>query len=460
MKELNKFGGTSVDCLDQIITVINSRKKYNPYVCVSAFSGVTDVLIKLIDKAKKQESLSSEDIDNLKNIHLEKIRNGLSNEEDINFLKEKFEEFFNKLLINLKISYNNLLERDHNPIDYDTIIGIGEQISAFLISELLTFKSNKNGFKGKFINLENVMGKRNKKTDEAFYKKLRDNIEKKINEEKSKDTVLIMTGFIGYFPEGITHIIGRGYTDYTGALVASIIKADKYIIFKEVDGICSADPSILKGEFILLPELSYREVFKMSSGGMKAINTEAVKPAMNDGIPIEVRNSFTPNKEGTLIVAKRKLDPNKKIQNISIKSNVCVIRFGGLSYNAQKFELILMELLDKYELVKFFSTSDRAGTSVVLSYEDKIEKLLDELKKYGNAYIIKNCAIVAIVGEEMKGDIHILSEAVMAITSTNSEIYTVVQGGSQVGIDFVIDEKNLNKVVESLHDNFFGYLNN
>jgi aspartate kinase len=208
---------------------------------------------------------------------------------------------------------------------------------------------------------------------------------------------------------------------------------------------------------LLLEELSYIEVLKMASGGMKAINTEAVKPAMNDNIPIEVRNTKTPNTKGTLIKSVRKMEDKKAIQCITIKEEVCVIRFGGFDDELQKFELVLMNLLEKYRFRKFFSTSDRAGTTVVISYKtNKVEKLIEELEEYGQVKFAKNCALLAIVGEEMQGRVGVLAKATQAISKTGASIYSVVQGASEIGIDFVIDQEYLNKSVKSLHKEFFG----
>jgi len=455
MSEVFKFGGTSMDVLEQIVYVVQNRLKQDPYVCVSAFSKTTDYLIEMIDNAKNKKPLPEKDLEYLKFFCLEKITNGLKNKDEIDFLQKKTEQFLKKLLLKLKKSYQNLSKNKDSIRDHDFILGVGELISAFVLAELLTLKLKEIGYQGLLINTAEVITAEYENFDEDFVNDLKNNFKKLLKNKKANE-IAVIPGFLGYIPHGILHAINRGYTDYTGALVASMIKAKKYIIFKEVDGVCSTDPRIVKNEGVLLKELSYTEVLKMASGGMKAVNTEAVRPAMSDNIPLEVRNTFYPKKTGTIIVAKRKMHLKRKIQNITIQRNVCIIRFGGLKMTPENLELKLLNLLQEKKIKKFFSTSDIAGTTMILSYlPEKINDLIKELKQLGNVIFEKNCAIIAIVGEEMKGKVGILSKATTAISKAGASIHAVVQGASEVGIDFVIDEKYTEDVVKNLHFEFF-----
>ena len=456
MKEVHKYGGTSVDLLEQVVSVIVSRKEYHPHVCVSAFSGITDKLLALVEQAEERKTLETTSIENLKNLHLKKIEDGIKDETARSAIQEKFSEFFDANISRIQDAYQSIVNNGFHIQHHDTIMGFGEQISAYVISELLSFTLKSENLFGKYVNLGEAVTTEHKSAGKVFKEELKANIARIIIEEKQDNEIPIITGFIGKVPGGILYAIDRGYTDYCGALTASIIQADRFIIFKEVDGVCSTDPRIVTENCLLLEELSYVEVLKMASAGMKAVNTEAVKPAMNAEITIEVRNTSKPDNPGTKIVAKREHHEDRTIQNIPIKKEVCVIRFGGfITKLEENLELKLMQLLEKHQIKKFFSTTDCAGTSVVIPESKKVELLIDDLKVFGEVKTISNCAIVAIVGEEMKGKVGTLAKATEAIAQTGASIHMVAQGASEIGIDFVVDESKVNEVVASVHKTFF-----
>jgi aspartokinase/homoserine dehydrogenase 1 len=458
MKEVHKFGGTSVDKLDQVVKVIISRKEENPYVAVSAFSGFTDQLLALIKDAEAQKVFSQETFDNFVDFHFKKIKEGVELESDASFLQDQFLKFFQERSAEIQEAYNDIVNNGYSAKSHDKILGFGEQISAFVVSQLLTLRLKSEEKKGKFVDLGKIIQLPVQKADKAFLEALRAAIAKEIVENKEDNEILVMTGFLGEIPGGILYSIDRGYTDFTGALAASILHAKRYIIFKEVDGVCSADPRIVQKGCLLLKELSYTEVLKMASGGMKAVNTEAVKPAMKSAIPIEVRNTLTPNQEGTKIVASREMQKNRKIQNIPVKKDVCIVRFGGYNDGMEEnLEEKLIHFLDKHRIKKFFSTTDGAGTSVVLPWDEKkIEMLIDDLQVFATTKLMKNCAIVAVVGEEMRGRVGVISTAAQALASKNISIKMIAQGASEIGIDFVVNEEEVNDAIAVLHEAFFS----
>ena len=450
MAEVYKFGGTSVDHLELIAEIIIKRKNKNPFTCVSAFSGTTDLLLKIVKQAEEKKELKNSHLEYLLNWHLTKILNASSDLDLVKKLQRKLKNFWENISNKIAQAYIQIQKKGPSPFYTDIIMGCGEQVAAFILAETISLK----GKQGKFIDLSQIIKTNNKLADQKFFDKLKEKIKTKLN-KIDEHSLPIITGFIGEVPQGILNSISRGYTDYTGAFISSIIQAKKYIIFKEVDGLCSADPRIIGNKFILLKKLSYLEVLKMASGGMKAVNMAALKPAMSKNITIEVRNTFSPSKKGTTITAERKIDPQKKIQNITVKRNVCIIRFGGFDEESTELEFKLLKYLKKHHIKKFFSTSDLSGSSVVLLYEkEKIEKLMTNLN-HGRIKIIKNCSIIAIVGEEMQGRIGVLAKACRAIAQSGASIYVTVQGASQIGIDFVIDEEFANQAVINLHESFF-----
>ena len=457
MKEIYKFWGTSVDYLEQVANIIVKKNDTKiPHACVSAFSWVTDLLINLIENAKKW-ILNDDTIKELKDFHYWKLEKWIVTIEYKEIVEYKFSEFFDAKIEKIKLHLENIIDNWINHYDHDVIIWFWEQISAYLLSEIITCIVAWNDENGLYVDLWEIVTEEHKKADKVFLEDLRVNIAKRLIDDKKSNEIPIIWGFIWKVPWWILNSIDRGYTDFTSALVASVVQAKKLIIFKEVDWICTADPRIVWGSCLLLDRLSYIEVLKMASAWMKAINTEAVKPAMKDNIPIEVRNTFYPENPWTLITAQRDLKPNHEIQTIPSKRWICIVRFWGYeSFLTDNLWIKLLELIDKHRLKKFFSTSDSAWYSVALAYDKvKIEALKDDLIHYANVKFTANCAIVWIVWEEMQGQIWVFAKAANAISWNSINIHMVAQWASELLAAFVIDEKELDKAIISLHQVFF-----
>ena len=458
MKEVYKFWGTSVDYLEQIAIIILNKKKTNlPHVCVSAFSWITDNLLDLIDDAKTWKDINNW-IEKIKLIHFEKLESWIKTKQLIEPLKKTFENFYDKKIVEIKKHLLSISKSGVEVKDFDPIIWFWEQISAFLLSEIISLLWKSTEIKWRFVDLWKLVTYNFKNADKVFLEAVRNEIAKVIIEDWHDNQIPIITWFIWKVPWWILNWIDRWYTDFTSAIVASVISAKKLIIFKEVDGICSADPRIVWNECILLKHLSYTEVLKMASSWMKAINTEAVKPAMADNIPIEVRNTLYPDNEGTLITDSRKINPNVKIQTIPSKKWVSIVRFW--SYNDwlmwENLWVKLSQMIKSHRVKRYFSTSDEAWFSVVVKQEsEKISALADDLKAYATVKINNNCAIVWIVWEEMKWAIWTFALAANAISDQNINIHMVSQWASEISIAFVIDEQESKKAIKALHKAFF-----
>ncbi len=459
MKEIYKFWWTSVDHLEQVANIIvNNKDSRLPHACVSAFSWVTDLLLNLIESAKYWKDCNNLLID-IKKFHIEKINNWIKNKDFLKAINSSFINFFDSNLHKIEKHLQNISTKWININNFDPVIWFWEQISAFLLSITVSLIWKSKSTKWKYIDLWKVVTKDFKVADKIFIQAVRSNIATKIIEDIDESEIPIITGYFWKVPWWILNSIDRWYTDFTASLVASVISAKKLVIFKEVDWICSADPKIVKERAVLLKRLSYLEVLKMASSWMKAINTEAVKPAMSDNIPIEVRNTFYPDRVWTHISSYRDLNPNVQIQTIPSKKWVCILRFGWLNdwFMWDNLWQILSQMIKKHKIKRFFSTSDDAWFSVVLKFEkEKIEELIDDLKSYANVRMNYDCAIVWIVWEEMRWNIWTFTKAANAISWNWINMHMVAQWASEISIAFVIDESDSAKAINAIHEVFFA----
>src|SRR4029453_17551922 len=113
-------------------------------------------------------------------------------------------------------------------------------------------------------------------------------------------TVPVVTGFICSTPEGVTTTLGRGGSDYSASIIGSCVKADEIQIWTDVNGVMTADPRIVPRARVL-ERLSYKEAAEMSYFGAKVLHPQTIMPAVDENIPIRIKNTFAPDFPGILL---------------------------------------------------------------------------------------------------------------------------------------------------------------
>lgn len=269
-----KFGGTSVGSIDgisRVVKIIQEKLKQEKIaVVVSAFSRVTDQLAK---------SNSPDFLAELKKRHCQ-ITNNIHSAEKI------FQEL---------AGANRLFSSpEKSAADLDYLMSFGERLSAAIMTEVL--RQNSIGAEyldaRQIIKTDNNYGKANVDIQQTYQ-----NIQRYFNKH---DKLQVITGFIGSTDQGETTTLGRGSSDYTAALFAAALKASAVEIWKDVDGLMTADPkknSVAK----LIKRISYAEAKKMAEAGAKVICPLAIIPAQQAGIPIFIKNTYNIDAEGTII---------------------------------------------------------------------------------------------------------------------------------------------------------------
>jgi aspartokinase/homoserine dehydrogenase 1 len=269
-----KFGGTSVgsrDGINRVVKIIQGKLKQEKIVVVvSALSGVTDQLAAINSPNYLAE---------LKVRHC-KITNNFHS------AKEIFQELagIDQLFLSSKKS----------AADSDYLMSFGERLSAAIVTEIL----QKNGIEAEYLDARQII-----KTDSNFGKANVDiqqtyqNIQKYFNEH---DKLQVVTGFIGSTNKGETTTLGRGSSDYTAALLGAALKASGIEIWKDVDGLMTADPN-KDPAAKLIKRISYIKAKKIAEAGVKVICPLAIAPAQQANIPIFIKNTYNIKAEGTII---------------------------------------------------------------------------------------------------------------------------------------------------------------
>ena len=324
-----KFGGASVkdaEGVKNLLGIINTQRE-NLIIVISAMGKMTDALEVLCNNYFNKTGNTDQPLQDIRNFHETIIRNLFGETEKD--LYKKTNELFSKL--EEIVAEEPSLSYDY---EYDRIICFGELLSTSIVSAYL----EKQGRKAKFIDIRKCL-----KTDQNYRNA---NIDIELSAQLCKktfnfqDTFMYVTqGFIAGTTTNQTTTLGREGSDYTAAILASLLDAESVTIWKDVPGIMNADPKFY-ADTEIIPKLSYKEAIELSNYGAKVIHPKTIKPIQNKKIPLYVKSFLNPTSHGSII---RELDEKLKLPPIYINKDHQLL----LTLSPRDFSFIAEEKLSK-----------------------------------------------------------------------------------------------------------------
>jgi aspartate kinase len=482
-----KFGGSSLAGPKEILQSTSIVKKYaedsNLIVVCSAMGDTTDHLLRAVDFAKKGDLEKARKVTSeIRASHRSAAENTIV---DSTMKEECFDQFSDRFDELDKVLLGISLLRDLSPRSLDYILSFGERLATTVVNKSL----ESCGLHPKYL----TGGEAGILTDDTFGSA---EPVAKVTNQKLRETLLplIDQGIIpvvtGYIAETVdTHEIitlGRGGSDYTATLIAAAIGANEVILWTDVDGIMSADPRIIKNARIL-EQVSYLEAMEMSAFGAKAMQPRALEPAARKGIPVRIKNTFNPTVPGTVIVSTDNTLSEVKtgVKAVGSVTNVGIINISGTSIvgspgTAVKIFEILKDL--GVGIIMMSQSVSENNVSLVIKRAElskvvrafKRELLMEDPdvtdKSEGSARTFSNTgtsntkfskldyeddvSIVAVLGRGMIGTPGIAGRVFSSVARQGINIRMIAQGSSEINISFVIKDKDRNKAVSALHEEF------
>ncbi len=452
-----KFGGSSVATPDRIKSVISIIKPYSQSdvaIVFSAFGGVTDVLIQLSTLALGGNIEYKKKLEEIELRHQDAVRNLIS-------IKNQ-----SAILAQVKIQINELedvlhgiylvKERTLRTLDY--IMSFGERLSAYIISEAMKDA----GIPAQYLDARKVI-----RTDNQFgHAKVDFEITNKLIADhfKHHDDLQIITGFIATSESGETTTLGRSGSDYTSAIFAGALKVTSLEIWTDVDGMMTADPRMVKKAFTI-PAMSYEEAMELSHFGAKVIFPSTLLPAMAHNIPIWVKNTFHPEVEGTLISAES--TNGKLIKGISSMNGISLLNIQGsgmlgvVGVSMRLFSTLAQEKINVI-LISQASSEHSICIAIESSWAAKAKAALKKEFQHeirneliDDVHVTENLSIVATVGDGMKHHPGTSGRMFSALGKNGINIVAIAQGSSERNISVVIQQTDVAKALNVLHDAFF-----
>ena len=266
-------------------------------------------------------------------------------------------------------------------------------------------------------------------------------------------TAPVLGGFIGSTLQGATTTLGRGGSDFTAALVGAAIGAAEVQIWTDVSGFLTADPRVVD-EARSIGRLSYAEAAELAYFGAKVLHPRTIQPAVEQEIPVRIRNSRAPGSGETRIDARAERSP-QGIKAIAHKGGVTVVQVtSARMLGAYGFLRAIFEVFDRHRTAVDIVATSEVSVSLTVDDAEHLDAIVGELEAFGEVRVEPGHAIVCVVGEGLRGTSGIAAKVFGTLADVN--VTLISQGASSLNLTFVVGEDAAAGAVRRLHAEFFG----
>jgi len=457
-----KFGGSSVgttDAISKVIAIVKARVQTTPMIVVlSAMSGVTDQLILIGQTAAQGNDAYQTMIQNLAKKHEDAVLVLLPSSHHtstLNMVKQLIQEIasncttvYNEKLLTLRMQ--------------DCLMGYGELLSSKIIAA--AFEAE--GIDQVWLD-SRVMIKTNNTYSSAAVDRTLTNqtIQQYFANPSNQHALYLAPGFIASDAEGYTTTLGRGGSDYTGAIYAAALQADVLEIWTDVSGIMTADPRMVHNAKEI-PKISYQEAMELSHFGAKIIYPPTILPVMRAHIPVWIKNTFEPTHPGTLIENESPKDSNT-IRGISSIKDICLLSLEGAGMVAiPGFAKRLFDALAKKQISILLITQSSSEHSIsfgVRVQDTHLAKIAvdAEFEHEINTQLLepliieKDLSIIALIGAQIRNHPGVSGKMFGVLGRNGINVSAIVQGSSEKNITAVVAVQDVRKAINVLHEEFF-----
>ena len=446
-----KFGGTSVEsaaAIERVAGIVRARQQRQPVVVVSAMGKTTNKLL-AIAAAAMQGSRAEyiRQLHDLRDFHSREARQVVPLDHRAE-LDRTLDEHFQELTELVK---GLAVLGELTPRSIDAISSYGERLSSYIVT--LAFRHF--GMPAAHLDSRRVIltDKRHTQAAPHFpetYKRLAATVP-----PLAKDAVVVMGGFIGSTEEGVTTTLGRGGSDFTASIVGAGVGAEEIQIWTDVDGMLTADPTILPGGH-RVKTISFAEAAELAYFGAKVLHPATVLPAIEKSIPVLILNSRRPGVAGTRIVADS-VPCSNVVKSIACKRKIALLNIHSTRMlMAHGFLRRIFEVFDRLETAVDMVATSEVSVSLTIDNLERLDQIAAELRQFAEVDTEKDQVIVCLVGENIRYTPGVARRVFGTLDGIN--IRMISQGASLLNLSFVVAESDLVRTVRALHEEFFAEL--
>ena len=437
-----KFGGSSVadaERIRHVASIIQAYKDRQPLVVLSAMGDTTDFLLDAADEAVS----GTVDISNVEALHINTAKDLNVNDSEIICLLEE--------LKTLLTGISMLKELTKRTRDY--LVSFGERLSVRMMASYLASQGTPSRFydawDAGFLSDSNFMAA---ELDESVWTSIP--LAFKDYTSGSHKEIPIVTGFIAKDVNGYITTLGRGGSDLTATMLGAALKVDEIQTWKDVDGILTTDPRIVKTAHPV-EEATYEEAAELAYFGAQVLHPRSMMPCRRTGTPVRVKNSYNITSPGSIIVEKhtKEVSPVRAItavKGVTLYDIVSTRMLGASGFLAHIFNQFL-----KWNVSIDVIATSEVSVSLTVNSKKDVDGLVEDLKKVADINVKKGKAIVTIICD-VKRSSAILSSCFSALDKEGINVQMISQGASKVNISMLCEETEVHQVVRILHEAFIA----
>jgi aspartate kinase len=462
-----KFGGTSVgsvEALTQSASIVETNVQTwdRVVVVVSAMSGVTDALIRGARTAAAGDDETYRSIvAELRMRHYRVIDDLVDTDGEradllatVDGALDEFAAFCHSVFI----------LGETTPRAMDTISSMGERINARVMAALL----RQRGLVSQAVDATELIV-----TDDTFQnavplmEETRERVAGGLGPLLDQGVVPVVTGFMGATKEGVTTTLGRGGSDYSAAIIGACTDSDEVWTWTDVDGVMTADPRLVP-ESQVIPVLSYAEVSELAYFGAKVLHPRTMRPLVERGIPLWVKNTFNPESPGTCIVGEPESIPGTikavtAIRGLSLvtvegRGMIGVPGIAARTFSAVASQgasvLMIVQASSEQSICLIIPTAATAGVTAAIEQELALELARRDVDR---VWSLGDIVIVSAVGWGIRGTPGVAARVFGALSHDGSDedgavnVIAIAQGSSECSISLAVDAEDAAPAVRRIH---------
>ncbi|KAF2126175.1 aspartokinase [Dothidotthia symphoricarpi CBS 119687] len=496
---VQKFGGTSIGKypLNVVENVVKPITRYHRVVVVcSALSastkkeGTTNRLLQAYKHCLGTDFERSNTL--VQNIRAEHISSAYDYIKDpelvielVQQVEHECEQVIQLLLATKTIGHGN-------SYILDKVISTGERLACFFLSATLRDR----GIASEIVDFSEIVPTTiNSMMNQSFYDSLSDVMAKRIR--RCKATVPVVTGFFGPIDRGLLTQVGRGYTDFCASMISVGLRAHELQVWKEVEGIFTADPSKVPSAQ-MLPVISSEEASELTFHGSEVIHYAAMRLAMRASISMRIKNVLNPQSPGTLIVDDWKGVSPSPVSSTSMncaairtslpcthdgatrtpiaitsKDKILLINIRSAErLKAHSFLAGIFSVFDKRNLSIDLICTSEVQVSMALHSEvslitgddeddysepvrQNLQNAIAQLQEYGDVELLHEKTIISLVGKQLRRALSVTGQMFSTLSENRIKIEMIAHGASENSISCVVQEQDSVRAVALLHAVFF-----
>ena len=450
---VQKFGGTSVadpDAIRRLIDIARQARNHDghgPVVVVSAMSGVTDALLAVAaDAAAAMLDKALSRLDQLRERHLAGATALVAPQQAI-ALTTHIEAQFDELAA---IARALAVLRDVSPRSLDVVAAVGELLSSRIVAAAFVHA----GLPGEWVDARRAIVTNDDYTRAApLMRETMAALRATVGPVIDAGRIPVLGGFVASTVSGHTTTLGRGGSDYSGALVGAGIDAREIQIWTDVDGMLSADPRLIPAPR-LVPQLSFAEAAELAYFGAKVLHPSTIHPAVERNIPVRILNSRRPDGGGTLITAAPAAN-GTPVTAMAAKRDLTVVDItSSRMLMAYGFLRQVFEVFERFRTAVDVVTTSEVTVSVTVDDRRHLDAIVAALSEFAEVSVEPEMALLCAVGDRLRSEPTIAARVVGVLEEV--PLRMISQAASRRNITVILRQADLPHAMHRLHEEFFA----